>query len=125
MGSHLHPIVTVPPPTGAAPPQTFHTVAIDNVAPLPFENLPDLQLTIRFSGSRLPENEIMFKQFFFPNGDLATRVCLPKFRTIASKQVRSNPGVALTQDDQGDPITVVTARISPSSTTWVATRNFT
>ena len=62
----------------------------------------------------------MFTQVF-PTGDLATRDCLLKFRTIASEQVRSNLCVALTQDDHGDPITVVTRRISPSSSMWVTT----
>ncbi len=61
---------------------------------------------------------MMCKQVF-PSGDLATRVCLLKFRTIASEKVRSNFGVALIQDDHGDPITVVTRRISPSSSMWV------
>ena len=101
-------------------PHTFHTIASDKAAPLPFENPPHLQLTGRFSGSNIPEYEILFKQLF-SGGDLATRECLLRLRTIASEQVRSNLGVALKHDDYGDPITVVTRRTTPSSSMWVTT----
>ncbi len=94
-GLELNPAVSPSTPTGAAIPQTVHTVANETVAPLPFENPPHLQFNGRFSGSKLTENEIMFKQVF-PNGDLDTRDCLRKLRTIASGQVRSNLGDALT-----------------------------
>jgi hypothetical protein len=109
-------------PTGAAPPHTFHTEAKDTATPLPFESPPQLQLTGRSSGTELPEHEILFKKVF-PSGDLATRECLLKFRTIASEQVRSNLVVALNHDDHGDPITMVTRRISPSSSVRVTTKD--
>ena len=110
----------MPTPSRAAIPQTFHTVAIDTTAPLLFENPPHLLLTGRFFGSKLHENEILFKQVF-PGGDLATRDCLLRLRTLASEQARSNLDVALKHDDHGDPITVVTRRTTPSSVMWVTT----
>ena len=68
---------------------------------------PELQLTRRFSVSILPENEIMFNNNF-PGGSFVTKECLLQFRTSAVEQVQSNLGVALTHDEIGDPITVVT-----------------
>ncbi len=115
---NLNHVAPLPTPTGAATPQTFHTAASDTVAPLPFENPPHLQLTERFSGSKLAENGIMFKMFF-PSGDLVTRACILKFRTIVSDQVRNKLGAALTRNDHGDPITVFTKRVSPSSSMCV------
>jgi hypothetical protein len=56
---------------------------------------------------------------FCPIGDLATRECLLQFCTIASEQVRSNLGVALTLGGHRDPITVISKRISPSFSVWV------
>ena len=101
----------MPTPSRAAIPQIVHTVDIDAAAPLPFENSPHLQLTGRFSGSRLPENEILFKQVF-PGVEHATRDCLLRLGTVASEQVRGNLGVALEHDDHGDPISVITRRTS-------------
>jgi hypothetical protein len=104
----------------AALPQTFDTIASDTAAPLPFENPPHLQLRGRFSGSNLSDYKILFTQVFL-GGELATRDCLLRLRTIASDQVRNNLGVALQHDDHGDPITVVTKRTTPSSSMWVTT----
>jgi hypothetical protein len=107
MGAKATPTPNMPTPPHAAIPQTFHTVANDTTAPLPFENPPHLEFTRRFSGFKLLEYEILFKQVFL-GGDLATRDCLLRLRTIAAEQVGSNLGVALKHDDREDPITVVT-----------------
>ena len=109
VGAKPTPTSNLPTPSRAAIPQTFHTVDSDTTAPLPFESSPHLQLTGRFSGSKLPENEILFKQVFL-GGELATRDCLLRLCTFASEQVRSNLGVALKHDDNGDPISVITRR---------------
>jgi len=114
LGAKTAPTPNLPTPPRAAIPQTFHTVASDTTAPLPLENPPHLKLIGRFSGFKLPEYEILFKQAF-PGGDMATRDSLLRLRTIASEQVRSNIGVALKHDDHGYPITVVTRRTTPSS----------
>jgi hypothetical protein len=104
----------------AVVPQTFHTITSDTAAPLPFENPPHLKLTWRFSGSNLPDYELLFKHIFH-GGDLTSRDCLLRLRTIASEQVRSKLGVALKHDDHGDPIAVVTRRTTPSSSMWATT----
>ena len=118
LGANLTPTTNLPTPPHAVIPQTFHTVAIDTAAPLPFDNSPHLQLTRRFFAYDLPEYEILRKQIF-PGDDLATRDCLLRLRTTPSEQVRSNLGVALKLDDHGDSITVVTRRTTPSSSKWV------
>ncbi len=120
LGGNSTPTTNLPTPSRAVIPQTFHTVASDTTAPLPFGNPPHLQLTARFSASNLLEYDILFKQIF-PGGDLATRDCLLRLRTTASDQVRNNLGVALKLDDHGDRIIVVTRRTVPSSSMWVTT----
>jgi hypothetical protein len=120
LGAKTTPTPNLPTPPRAAIPQTFHTVASDTAAPLPFENPSHLQLIGRFSVSKLPEYEILFKHVIL-GGDLATRDYLLRLRTIASEQVRSNLGVALKHDDHGDPISVVTRRTTPSSSILVTT----
>jgi len=119
LGAKTTPIPALPTTPRVAIPQIFHTVANDTATPLQFKNPPHLQLTGRFSGSKLPEYENLYKQVSL-GGDLATRDYLLHLCTIASEHVRSNFGVALKHDDHNNPITVVTRRTTPSSSMWVA-----
>ena len=112
VASYTNPTSLAAPPTGDVRSQTLNMVANDNVTPIFFDNPPQLQLTGRLSWSKLPENGIPFKHFW-PNGKLTTKECLFEFRTTAPEPVRNNLGFALTIDDHGDPITMVTKRTTP------------
>ena len=41
---------------------TFHTVDKDNTYSYPFEDIPHLLIAGRYSGAKLPKNEIVFRQ---------------------------------------------------------------
>ncbi len=88
---------------------TFHTIAKDGMIPFPFEANPHLQVTSRYSKSKLPLNEMVFRHIFEP-GKYATREVLRLCRTAAAKAIKSRLGFALIQDHIGGPITVVTKR---------------
>jgi hypothetical protein len=43
---------------------TFHTVDKDNTYNYPFEDIPHLLITGRYSGATLPKNEIVFRHIY-------------------------------------------------------------
>ncbi len=88
---------------------TFHTVAKDGMIPFPFEVYPHLQVKGKYSKSKLPLNELVFRHIFEP-GQCATREDLQLCKTAAAKAVKGRRGVAPLQDHLGDPITVVTKK---------------
>ena len=45
---------------------TFYTIAKDGMIPFPFETTPHLQVIGRFSKSKLPQNELVFRHIFEP-----------------------------------------------------------
>ena len=96
---------------------TYHTVAIDAGLPHPFEPLPHLLLTGRYSGSTLSTNELVFR-FVFPAEQSATRELLQSHRTAAQTAIRKRLGINLLPTDAlGDVITIVTKnRISLKKT---------
>jgi hypothetical protein len=99
---------------------TFHTIDKDKMLPFPFEAHPHLQVTRRYSKSKLPQNKLVFRHIFEP-GQYATREVLQLCRTRAAKDVKSRLGFALIQDNLGDPITVVTKKIGGPQGTWTLT----
>jgi hypothetical protein len=99
---------------------TFHTIAKDEMIHFPFEAIPHLQVTCRYSKSKLPLNELVFRHIFEP-GQYATREVLHLCRTAAAKAIKSRLGFTLIQDHIGDPITVVTKRTGEPQGTWTLT----
>ena len=77
--------------------------------PFPFEVHPHLQVTGRYSKSKLPHNELVFRHIF-ELGQYATGEVLQICLTHAAKDVKSQLGFALIQDNLGYLITVVTKR---------------
>ena len=45
---------------------TFHTIAKDGMIPFPLGVTPHLQVTCRYSKSKLPLNELVFRHIFEP-----------------------------------------------------------
>jgi len=88
---------------------TFHTIAKDGMIPFPFEAIPHLQVTGRYSKSKLLQNELVFYYIFEP-GQYATREVLQLCRTTTAKTVKDRLGFALIKDHVGDPIIVVTKK---------------
>ena len=66
-----------PPSTAIVPYMTpiFHTIAMDGMIPFPFKTIPHLQVTGRFSKSKLSQNESVFRHIFEPR-QYATREVL-------------------------------------------------
>ena len=62
---------------------TFHTIAKDGMIPFPFEVTPHLQVTGRYSKSKLPLNELLFRHIFEPR-QYATREVLQLCRNAAA-----------------------------------------
>jgi hypothetical protein len=100
-----------PPSIAIVPYRTpiFHTIAMNGMIPFPFETTPHLQVTGRFSKSKLPQHELVFRHIFEPI-QYATREVLQLCRTATAKAVKNRMGFALIQDHIGDPITVVTKK---------------
>ena len=104
-------MASIPPNQAIIPykPATFHTVNKDNNYAYPFENIPHLLITDRYSGAALPKYEFIFRHIF-ERGEAATREVLQACRTYAVREIRKRLGIALTTDAYGDPITVVTKK---------------
>ena len=88
---------------------TFNSIS-EPLFPYPFAQPPHLLLTGRYSESELPENELVFRRVFEP-GQLATRELLQQCRQISSARTKTTLGIALQEDQLGDPITIITKRI--------------
>jgi len=43
---------------------TFHIIAKDGMIPFPFEVHPHLQVTSKYSNSKVPHNELVFRRIF-------------------------------------------------------------
>jgi hypothetical protein len=87
----------------------------------PFEYLPHLLLTGRYSGSTLPCNEMVFRNVF-PTGQVATRELLQSHRTAAHIAIRKRIGINLMHSDaQGDIIAVVTKKTDKQQGEWTTT----
>jgi len=100
---------------------TYHTVSQDAGCPFPFEPIPHLLLTGRYSGSTLHQNELVFRHIY-PSGLPATRELLQSCRTEAHSAIRKRLGVNLMhQDDHGDIITVVTKKSEQLQGAWILT----
>jgi hypothetical protein len=99
---------------------TFHTIAKNGMIPFPFEATPHFQVSGRYSKSKLPQNELVFRHIFEP-GQYATREVLELCRIAAAKAVKDRLGFALIQDHIGDPITVVTKKTGGPHGTWTLT----
>jgi len=98
------------PITSLCKPMTFHTVTKDNTYTYPFEDIPHLLITGRYSGATLPKNQIVFKDIF-ERGQAAThREVLHACCTYAMQSIRNRLGIALQIDNIDDPINVVTKR---------------
>jgi hypothetical protein len=90
-------------------PTTFYIVDKDNTYPYPFEDIPQLLITGRYSCATLPKNEIVFRHIF-ERGQAATQEALQACRTYAMQAIRNILGISLMNDAVGDPITVVTKK---------------
>ncbi len=66
---------------------TFHNIAEDGMIPFPFETTPHLQVAGRFSKSKLPQHELVFRHIFEP-GQYATREVVQLCGTAAAKGVK-------------------------------------
>ena len=64
-------------------PATFHTIDRDNDFSYPFEDIPRLLITRRYSEAALPKNEIIFTQIF-EREYAATRDILQACRAYAA-----------------------------------------
>jgi len=71
---------------------TYHAIAQDAGCPFPFEHIPHLILTCRYSGSNLLQNEIVFRHIY-PAGQAATRELLQSCRTEARSAIRKRLGI--------------------------------
>jgi hypothetical protein len=99
---------------------TYHTEAQDPGFPHPFDPIPHLQLTGRYSGSTLLQNELVFRNVF-PYGQAATRELLQSSRTEAYRALKTQMGFNIPPTDtHGDTVTVVTKR-SDTAGSWVTT----
>ncbi len=93
---------------------TFHTVDKDNNFPYPFEDIPNLIITGRYSGATLPKNDIIFRHIF-ERGHAATREVLQACRTYAAYTIRKRLGIALQMDAHGDRVIVDSKKTSSRS----------
>jgi len=88
---------------------TFHTVEKDLTYNYPFEDIPHLQITGRYSGATLPKNEIVFRHIF-ERGQNVTRETLQACRWYAIQALRKHLGIALQHVQLSDPVTFVTKK---------------
>jgi len=88
---------------------TFHTVDVDKNYLYPFEDIPHLLVTRRYSGATLPKYEMVFRHIF-ERGHAATREVLQACCTYAVHAIRKRLGIALQTDALGDPVTVITKK---------------
>ena len=63
-------------------PATFHKVDMDNSYAFPYEDIPHLQITGRYSGGTLSKNNIVFGHIF-ERGQAATREALHACKSYA------------------------------------------
>ena len=71
-------------------------------------------MTGRYSRATLPRNEIVFRHIF-ERGQAATREALHACRSDAIRAIRDRLGIALLQDQLGDPLSMVTKRTNDSN----------
>jgi hypothetical protein len=90
-------------------PATFHKVDMDNNYLFPYEDIPHLLITGRYSGATLPKNDFYFRHIS-DRGQAATRETLQACRSYAIRTIRDRLGIALLPDRLGDPIIVVTKK---------------
>ena len=95
-------------------PATFHKVDRDNRFPFPYEDIPHLIVTGRYLGATLRRNEIVFTHIF-ERGQAATREALHACKPYAIRAIRDRLGIALLQDQLGDPITMATKRTNDNN----------
>jgi len=95
-------------------PATFHKADKDNSYPFPYEDIPHLVMIGRYSGATLPRNEIVFMHIF-QHGQAVTKAALHACRSYEIRAIRDRLGIALLQDQLGDPITMVTKRTNDSN----------
>ena len=88
---------------------TFHRFYKDNNYAYPFENIPHLLISSKYSKATLPKYELVFRHIF-ERRQVATREVLQACRTYAIQAIRKLLGIALTTDAYGDPVTVVTKK---------------
>jgi hypothetical protein len=88
---------------------TFYNVDKDNTYSYPFEDIPHLLITGRYSGATLPKNQIVFRHIY-ERGQTATRETLQACRSYAIHAIRKRRGIALQHDHLGDPVTIVTKK---------------
>ena len=101
----------------------YHTVAKDADYHHPFESLPHLLLTGRYSGSTLPWDGMVFRNVL-PSGHATTRELLQSHRTAAHIAIRKRLGINLMHADaQGDIITVVTKKTDKQKGEWTTTND--
>ena len=86
---------------------TFHTAEKDLTYSNPFEDIPHLHITGKYSGATLSKNEIVFCHIF-ERGQHATRETLHACRSYAIHAIRKHMDIALQHDQLGDPVIVVT-----------------
>ncbi len=100
---------------------TYHTVAQGAGCPFPFEHIPHLLLTGKYSGSNLLHNKLVFRHIY-PQGRASTRELLQSCRTEAHNAIRKRLGINLIHtDDNGDTITVVTRKSEQQQGAWILT----
>ena len=85
--------------------------------PVPFKISPHLQVTSRYSNSKLKLNELVFRHIF-ETGQHATRTVLQICIKAAAKVVKGRHGVAPQQDHLGDPNTAVKKKTRGPHGTW-------
>ncbi len=69
-------------------PKTFHIVDMVTIYLYPFEDIPHLLITGKYSGATLPKNEIVFRHIFERGHAAATREILQACRTYAVQAIR-------------------------------------
>jgi hypothetical protein len=93
---------------------TYHTIYRDNSYCYPFEDIPRLLITCRYSGATLPRNEIVFRHIF-ERRQAATRETLQARRSYATQTIRKRLGIAMQLEHLGDPIIRVTKKDNTSN----------
>jgi hypothetical protein len=87
---------------------TYHIVEKDPGFPHPFDPMPHLLLTCRYSASNLFQNELVFRYVFQPR-HAATRELSQSYHTNVMRAIGSRMGINLQATNaHGDTITVVT-----------------
>jgi len=99
-------------------PRIYLTVARDMGFAYPFKQIPNILLKIRYPGSTLPTNEIVYRHIY-PAGQAANMELLQICHTTAHNAIRKRLGMSLLHtNSHGDTITMAKKKKIGSKREW-------